>query len=227
MTSGKIINLIIILTVLVISCIAIALYLFVYSTEARFNKNVGNADRLLDAESYEQAREFYQEAFRLKPDEAYPQNQLLKIDSMLTAQQFALQYKMTLGQADSLFVFKDYENARTIYLEAARINPDDPYPFDQVSQIEVILAEATTKEPVFEGNYHIVVGVFENETNAVQMQEKLRENGFNSLIISRREFDMKAVTYGAYSNIHEAYNDLPNVRQELKSDAWVIYHRIK
>lgn len=227
MTSGKIIKLIIILALLVISCSAIALYLFVYSTDARFNNNVGKADRLLNAELYEQAREFYLEAFSLKPDEVYPKDQLLKIDSMLTAHQVAGQYKMMLGQADSLFVFKDYENARTIYLEAARINPGDPYPFDQISQIEVILAEATTTEPAIEGNYHIVVGVFENETNAVQMQQKLREKGFNSLIIARREFDMKAVTYGAYSNIHEAYNDLPNVRQELKSDAWVIYHRIK
>lgn len=219
-------NLLIILaSLLFMVVIALFLFFFLLSNSARFNRKVEKADSFFTSSNIEEARILYAEALQLCPDEGYPLNQMSKIDSMLALQSLVRQYKLKLTEADSLFVMKNYEVAQTKYLEAAQDNPDDPYPFEQINQIELILAEISQNQPDISANYHIVVGVFENKTNTENMLQILKEKGKNSLIIPRQEFGMQAVTYGSYSSIHEAYNMLGKVRQEISPDAWVIYFR--
>jgi predicted negative regulator of RcsB-dependent stress response len=207
--------------------IVVLIYLFVFSVGARYNKAVGEADEHFVSSRYEQARTMYNEALTLKPGEEYPREQLAKIDSIAKARRTAYQYRTMLSAADSLFVAKNYEDAKMRYLEASTLDQDDPYPVQQIKKIDNILAEMEAEEAKPEGNFHIVVGVFENESNVEQMMEKMKEKGLNPRIVPRKEFEMQAVTYASYPDIHEAYNNLQKVQQEIDPNAWVIWHRFK
>jgi tetratricopeptide (TPR) repeat protein len=203
------------------------LFLFFFSPNARYEKKIELADHHFVSESFDQAKENYAKASTIKPEEEYPRTQLLKIDSIMTIRMLEKKYKSLLWRADSLFVVKDYENARLIYLEAARLKADDPYPFNQIGQIDSIQDEMTKKAALTQGNYHIVAGVFEDEENVAKLTRTLQDKGLNPIIIPRKEFEMQAVTYGSYPDIHTAYNNLRKVQNEIAPDAWVIYHRVK
>ncbi len=205
------------------------IYLFLFSAGARYNKMISKADSHFVSNRFDEARDLYNSALGLKPTEEYPREQLAKIDSIRRVHDFKMRYHKALAFADSLFVVKNYEDAKIRYLEAAKLNPDDNYPVEQIIKIDDLLAKMIEKEEEKKpsGNFHIVVGVFENESNADNMMRKMKEKGLNPRIIPRTEFRMQAVTYNSYPTIHAAYNNLRKVQQEIDEDAWVIWHRFK
>jgi len=218
--------LLIAISAMVVLLVATMMYLFYFSPNASYDRRIELADQHFVSENFDQAKENYAKATVIKPDEEYPRTQLFKIDSIITIRKVEKEYKSLLSKADSLFVVKDYENARLIYLDASRLNPGDSYPFDKIGQIDTILDELVKKAALTKGSYHIVAGVFENEENVAKMTRTLQEKGLSPIIIPRKEFGMKAVTYGSYPDIHAAYNNLAKAQREIAFDAWVIYHRV-
>ncbi|MBE0637686.1 MAG: SPOR domain-containing protein [Bacteroidales bacterium] len=216
-----------VLAFLVFISVLVLVYFQVFSPAARFERLVGKADACFASGQFEEAGELYHEALKLRPGADYPVSQALKTDSISTANHKARLYKLTLSKADSLFVFKDYVNARASYLESLQFNPGDDYPVHQLKLIESILAEESPKDVLVSGSYHIVAGVFDNIENAEKMVQQLKEKGLNPLIIHRPESGMKAVAFGFFTDIHQAYNNLAQARREINTEAWVIYHREK
>jgi cell division septation protein DedD len=113
---------------------------------------------------------------------------------------------------------------------AANYKTDETYPVDQIQKIEDILA-AQKAEAMRNSKenyrYHIVIGSFINDQNAETWLKKWKAKGRNSFILPRKEFDMEAVVYDSYPDIHAAYNNLDKVRNEITEDAWVIYYKQK
>lgn len=218
--------------VVIVAAILVAgvlLYFLVFNDAAKYSKLVNEADAKYAAHQLVDARQLYSKAFQLLPEEAYPQEQILVIDSMLAHEEMMNRYTAKLDEADRLFSQKKYEKAREYYFEALNINSDDEYPVNQIKKIEVLMAGAVAEELAKEqpGNfYHVIVGVFDNEQNALNLQQLLKNEGKNSRLIDRPG-QMKAVTYGSYSDIHEAYNYLQFIKNEINDDAWVLYKKIK
>ncbi len=207
--------------------IVVLIYMFVLSVGARYNRTVGKADEHFTASRYEQAYDLYNEALTLMPTELYPREQLDKIDEIFRAREDARAYRKLLTVADSLFVAKDFLSARMRYIEASQANAEDPYPVQQIVRIDELLAEKEKEEAKPEGNFHIVIGVFENESNVDGMMAKMKERGLTPRLIPRKEFGMQAVTYASFPTIHDAWNNLSKVQQEIDENAWVIWHRFK
>ncbi len=95
-------------------------------------------------------------------------------------------------------------------------------------EVESIPKETTAKTPVKEekkpivsssGQHHIVVGCFEDKTNADQMVERYKEKGFDSKIISHSG-GLYFVAAQSYPTSKAAFSDLPRVRQTTPS-AWL------
>jgi hypothetical protein len=227
MNSKRKYQVLIILSAVVTLLVALMIYFYFFSPDARYERKIDQANKNYVSENFDQAKENYAQAARIKPDEDYPRRQLFKIDSIMTIRMVEKEYKSLLSKADSLFVVKNYENARLTYLDASRLNPADSYPFDKIGQIDTILDEQIKKTALTKGNYHIVAGVFENEENVAVLTKTLQEKGLSPIIIPRKEFGMQAVTYGSYPDIHAAFNNLAKAQREIASDAWVIYHRAK
>ena len=219
---------IVISIVAIMALIALLVYLLVFSKNAQYDKAISLADENYTAQNYTEAKGHYEDALIIKPDEEYPLQQLEDIGDKLKRLEKQQKYSDAIQTADNLFNQKDYERAKDFYLLAINYNDIETYPVDQIRKIEDILAdmEAAAARNSKKGyNFHIVIGSFVNGENAQNMLKKWQAEGRNSFIIPREEFDMEAVTYDSYPDIHKAYNALNNVQEEITPDSWVIYFK--
>ncbi len=91
---------------------------------ALYNDKLIFADRLFNDQSYEKARKAYEEALKIMPSEAYPQQQIEKINTIMEEEAAnEARYSALLAEGDVLFASEDYQAARAKYEEASRIYP--------------------------------------------------------------------------------------------------------
>jgi hypothetical protein len=105
---------------------------------------IAKADAAFSAKQYGPSKAAYTEAYGIKPAEQYPKDKISEIDKLLAAADKELEqkYKTALAKADAAFAIKDYPTARPAYIEAAGIKTNEAYPKDQVTKIDILLAEA-------------------------------------------------------------------------------------
>ncbi len=110
--------------------------------QEEYDAAIASADAAFNAENYREARQFYNQALGVKPDEVYPKNRILEIDgiieglaqaemdrkqqaymdSLQTAQEEA--FNLKVQQGDNFFARAEYNEAITTYQEAIQIIPD-------------------------------------------------------------------------------------------------------
>ncbi len=87
--------------------------------DRKYQQIIEKADEVFNAKKYTTAKNNYQSALKLKTNEPYPQDQITKIDAILTAkaqklaEQKALEekYQQLITDADKTFKAKNYANA--------------------------------------------------------------------------------------------------------------------
>ncbi len=135
------------------------------SARQAYDAAIARADRDFGREAFAEAKSGYTEAQQAKPDEAYPAEQIAKIDSIVeararlaaeaeAAEQARLaalqaekesQYASAVSRGDSLFTLTDYDNSRSAYELALKIKPEEAYPQQRIG-IKNILAQLLSKE---------------------------------------------------------------------------------
>ena len=70
-------------------------------------------------------------------------------------------------------------------------------------------------------SYHIIIGSFENTTNAQQLSDKLKASGLDSRMIESTQ-GMYRVSMAAYVDKQEALQKLYKVREETNPGAWLL-----
>ena len=115
---------------------------------------IAKADQEFSVEQYAAAKSSYQEASSIKPTEAYPKDQVSKIDGILSdlakaeaeakAQDAA--YNNAIATADKAFGKEEYDLAKASYQEASTVKPEETYPKDQLSKIDGILSDLAAKK---------------------------------------------------------------------------------
>lgn len=221
---------IIISSVFILVLIALLLYFLVFSKNSQYDKAISLADESFTEQNYTEAKGNYEKALEIKPEETYPVERLEEIDFIIKAQEIRQKYEDAILTADGFFNQKDYKRAREFYLLAMDYNDEENYPVDQIRKMDNLIAEMeaeAARNSKKDFHFHIVIGSFANGENAKSMQSKWAAEGRKSFIIPREDFDMEAVTYDAYPDIHAAYNALKNVQEEITEDAWVIYFKEK
>ncbi len=126
----------------------------------RYTGIIANADKLLLAKSYPEARTEYGKAGDLKPSEAYPKTKIGEIDKIL-ADIAALkskdeQYKSLIEKADKLLTDKSYDPAKTEYQNALVIKPAEAYPKEKIAEIDRVLAEIA-KQKALDDQYTSII----------------------------------------------------------------------
>ncbi len=113
--------------------------------DARYQSSVLAADKLLAAQSLEQARAEYVNAGNIKPGEQYPKDKMKEIDATLAsiAARKALdeQYASKLATADKQFSDKAWDEAKLSFQAAVVLKPAESYPKSKIEEIERIQAE--------------------------------------------------------------------------------------
>ena len=129
-------------------------------TNADFDRFVNLADSFYIAKNFIRARQNYQLALQIKPNESYPKAMLLKTTAGVGEQQaneLALEemdarYKSVITEANKLFAARTYEPAKTEYLKALEIKPSETLPAERVHAIDSILG-ALANQKALEEDY--------------------------------------------------------------------------
>lgn len=193
-------------------------------TDKKFSREMNRADSLSNSANYKEAKELYQKIYRENPDNKDIEIKINKVDSLLKLNRSVIQYQEIIKIADSLFNNSLFDEAEYAYQEASMILPEEYYPIDKIAEIRDIQNPYSDS---IENTYHLIVGCFEVEENALRLQKKLLANGFESRFISRKNGTMKAVTYTSHPDIHDAYNNLNRVQRNVQRDTWVLRHNFE
>lgn len=113
-----------------------------------YEELIKKADGEFEAKSYVNARKTYQKALKVKPQEKYPPIRIELIDKILAdlakrkkQKEQNDAYYALIDKADILFEEKTYQEARSYYVEASELKPDQQYPKDKIKLIDQIFAQ--------------------------------------------------------------------------------------
>lgn len=139
------------------------------SAMAEYNQYISAGDRMIEAKEYIKAKEKFNLALTIKPDEQYPQDKLREIESILVSQELALQesYNDLITEGDNLFTAKEYGQAKMKYQEALKFKPEEPYPVQKLGEIERLVSDLKTLEL----NYQKMIADADVKFKAKEYQE--------------------------------------------------------
>ncbi|MBN2635799.1 MAG: hypothetical protein JXR61_05975, partial [Prolixibacteraceae bacterium] len=112
------------------------------SLDQKYDDLIAQADGLLIEKDYTNAKNAYNEAISVKPDERYPKDKIAEIDAV--TQQIAKanqEYQQSVAKADELLAQEDYQKAKAEYINAGSIKPEETYPDEMVAKVDGLIAE--------------------------------------------------------------------------------------
>ncbi|MBU1013442.1 MAG: hypothetical protein KKG99_10585 [Bacteroidetes bacterium] len=133
--------------------------------------------------NYNYAKEYYQKAADLQPNEIYPRDQITQIILLLNP---INEYNSLIEQADNYYMVKDFTSARNFYESAAQLKPADPYPAEMISKvIEAIESKATSDQEDFEnaiktGNQHFSNNELKEAKLQFEFANRIKPDGIYS-----------------------------------------------
>lgn len=105
-----------------------------------YHQLIATADEMFNTGNLNEAATKYAEAKKYKPEEAYPDEQILRINTILTQRkETEKNYAQNIEEGNRLFAAKDYQAARTKYTEAAGLKPAELYPVERIAEIQTLL----------------------------------------------------------------------------------------
>jgi len=125
--------------------------------QARYKNLITEADKAYKSQSYDQARSQYLEAAEVKSEESYPNEQVAKIDELLSEQsakekelaaerELEEKYKTALSKGDASFEAGEFNQAIDAYGAALALKPGEKYPKEQQEKAKDKLKELAAKE---------------------------------------------------------------------------------
>jgi tetratricopeptide (TPR) repeat protein len=124
----------------------------------RYQEAVAQGDKLLTDKKYNEALAPYQQASTIRPSEKYPLDQIAKINQLITEQnKLEADYLKLTTDAGILLKDTKYNEARSLYVNAGSLKPDEKLPKDKIAEIDAILAgiqqqEANYTKAISEGD---------------------------------------------------------------------------
>ncbi len=143
------------------------------SLNEKYNGFIAVADKSFLDKEYQSAKNNYQQALSIKPNEAYPASKIKEIDALLL--QLAQQkkkdvegnYLRLIALADASFNKKEYEAAKTGYSQALVLKAGESYPKQRIIEIDEILNELAKKKH----NYDMAIARADNNFNIDKWKE--------------------------------------------------------
>lgn len=121
--------------------------------QEKYDAAIAAADGAFQKEEWDGAQTKYTEASGLKPAERYPVDQLAAIvqrkaeaEERRKQQELQAKYDAVIAVADGAFGKEDFAAAKTKYLEASGLKPDERYPKDRIAEADARIAEKAKRE---------------------------------------------------------------------------------
>jgi tetratricopeptide (TPR) repeat protein len=116
--------------------------------EQKYTAAIKEADLLFAAKNYEVARERYNEAIALKPQNSYPREKIVSIDNLYKAQEQIdkdkldkeKNYNNLIAQGNAATTLQNYEVAKNFYQQALLIKPNAQFPQQKIEELKPLIA---------------------------------------------------------------------------------------
>lgn len=145
-----------------------------------YQRLVVNADEMFNTGNLNEAVTKYAEAKKIKPDEAYPGEQIERINTLL-AQQKEIEgnYARSIEDGNRLFAAKDYQAARIKYTEAAGLKPMESYPAEKIAEIQTLLSALEQIDNQYNtaislGDEKLIMNLLDEATTAYQQAKRIK-----------------------------------------------------
>lgn len=124
---------------------------------AEYNKLIASGNEAIKTKTWDKAREFFNRASELFPEEEYPKSRLKEIDRLEEEQaeeERLAAYAKAISDADKLFLTEYYLQAKELYTKALEHKPQDEHALKRLERIEQLLAssgsETAQEQPIVE-----------------------------------------------------------------------------
>ena len=129
----------------------------------KFNIKMSAAKSSFDSKDYSKAIELYNEASKIDPSNRNPKERINEINSLLATQKSNEEdYNNLIAKADNQFTSKSYDDAISNYKRALKIKPDEAYPSEQISKVE-LEKKAEIEKGELEKKYNNIVKSADNQ----------------------------------------------------------------
>ncbi len=141
-----------------------------------------DADNLYVEKEFEQARDKYNQALTLKPEDSYPRTMLEKIDVALMdiSQANQSRYDIAIAMADKYYNEQDYDRAMEEYKNASRFKPNDSYAQQKINNINQTLAVMRSQNEAYAQAIAKADNLFKEKRYEEARDEYQRAIGFNA-----------------------------------------------
>lgn len=115
-----------------------------------YDVTVAGADKLFASGEYEKAKEQYENASNILPNEAYPKEKINAIIKILVDRKVREElYQQAITAADGFYATKSYQRALLEYQKALQQKPEESYPKDRITELTKILADLAALEQAY------------------------------------------------------------------------------
>jgi len=129
--------------------------------EANYASMIASADKLFEEQQYMQAKEQYEFALTIKPDDTYPKQRLQDIDKQLDLieeqKRLNATYDDLIAEADNLYQNGHYDLAINKYAEAQTVKSVEDYPQQRIAELRALLADAEKQREIDEKYGQLVI----------------------------------------------------------------------
>ena len=113
-------------------------------TQKQYDAAITAADAKFKASDWSGAKTKYEEASKLKAEEKYPKDQIVKCDENIKKAGLDKQYNDAIAAADAKFKTSDWTGAKAKYQDASALKTAEQYPKDQIAKCDENIAKSGT-----------------------------------------------------------------------------------
>ncbi|MFZ4548049.1 MAG: hypothetical protein ACOYN4_11470, partial [Bacteroidales bacterium] len=146
--------------------------------EKMYTSYIADGDALVNGKDYSGAKSAFTKAAGIKPDESYPKQRLTEINKIVEEIELTrkAEYTKALGEADKLYNTKIFDQAIDAYEAAAKINPADSYPENQINKIRKYISDHAIQD-LYSQAFQITEGN-EKKFTFSSIEPRLRKNNY-------------------------------------------------
>jgi hypothetical protein len=160
--------------------------------DAAYQAAITAADAAFQGQQYDDAKDKYNEALKLKPKEKYPADQLAAIDKKLAdmaakaaadkkAAELDAKYQALVDKAEELFTAGKYTDSKAKFQEALEVKPDEARPKERIVEIDAKLAELARqaedqkKQAELDAKYNALIASADKKFDAKKNSDALQD----------------------------------------------------
>lgn len=170
---------------------------------ARYNQLISSAETSFDQDNLQQARSKYKEASEVYADSTYPQEQIAKIERILSERETnQRRFDSLINVANRYYEDEEYNNALSNYEDAKALIPNNDITEEKIREIDQIL----DKQEALEKEYEQTVRVADSLYDAEAYQEAIVAYQEAQDIIPERDYPS--------DQISKSMDMMANIREE-------------